>query len=334
MGYKFAFCILSIPFLTAANWVQSNQPPVILRPYIKNGSFNPGDFEWMKGAFPDSSLRDRKQFALVKTWSSKCLIASAAEERSLLLRFGWHTNLDGVTAGPAICSQVGLYSLISKVKTYNEFRIALSRVRPIYDAFLLGVHAASFVNNPSNNVEEQVERRALSEQMVRGATMWGSDDFANAPPLSTKEKEILDIRLNMEIIELDRDNTNWLEKVVVHSGWPRISRIGTHASQSAWLLAQHADSKPTFQLQILRYMEPLVKSHEVLGKNYAFLYDRVMLKLIGFQKYGTQLSCVSGAYKPRPLEDEKNVDAFRLRVGMNGMFDHLNEVQREYGKCS
>jgi hypothetical protein len=35
-------------------------------------------------------------------------------------------------------------------------------------------------------------------------------------------------------------------------------------------------------------MEPLVAQGEVTKQNYAYLYDRIMLKLAGKQRYATQ----------------------------------------------
>ncbi len=41
-------------------------------------------------------------------------------------------------------------------------------------------------------------------------------------------------------------------------------------------------------------MEPLILSGEVSKGDYAYLYDRVMLKISGKQRYGTQAMCLDG----------------------------------------
>jgi beta-glucosidase len=46
-------------------------------------------------------------------------------------------------------------------------------------------------------------------------------------------------------------------------------------------LVQHADDDPVFQLKMLRLMEPLAAGGQVSPRNYALLYDRVMLQMVG-----------------------------------------------------
>lgn len=58
-------------------------------------------------------------------------------------------------------------------------------------------------------------------------------------------------------------------------------------------------------------MEPLVAEGEVSKSNYAYLYDRIMLKLVGTQRYATQVMCEDGDYVPRPLEDPERMEEHR-----------------------
>ena len=48
-------------------------------------------------------------------------------------------------------------------------------------------------------------------------------------------------------------------------------------------------------------MEKLVATGDVDPRNFAMLTDRVQLKLVGKQKYGTQWTCKDGKRVPLPL---------------------------------
>src|SRR3546814_4825245 len=87
----------------------------------------------------------------------------------------------------------------------------------------------------------------------------------------------------------------------LEKGWPTISAVGEKASHAAWLLAQHADDDPALQVRALRLMEPLAKAGEASKSNYAYLYDLVMLKLAGKQRYATQFGGCETGQAIRPL---------------------------------
>ena len=136
------------------------------------------------------------------------------------------------------------------------------------------------------------------------------------PHLTPKQQPIFLALLRRELAVRDRANTEWLKAIVAEQGWPTVSQVGEDASARAWLLAQHADHDPVFQLQALKLMEPLIERGEVSAKNYAYLYDRVMLKLVGKQRYATQVYCKDGQRVPQPLENEEQMPEQREAVGL------------------
>ncbi len=77
--------------------------------------------------------------------------------------------------------------------------------------------------------------------------------------------------------KVDRRNTAKLREIVAEHGWPKISVVGQEVSHKAWLLAQHADHAPNFQLSVVDKMINL--GPEVEKKDLAFLIDRVLVNL-------------------------------------------------------
>ncbi len=115
------------------------------------------------------------------------------------------------------------------------------------------------------------------------------------------------------MLAVDTRNTSRLKDIVAKHGWPTISLVGEDGARAAWLLAQHADADPSFQLEVLQLMEPLLAKKEADGKLFAYLFDRTHKP----QRYGTQGSCSgSGVWSPREIEDAPNVDKRRATVGM------------------
>src|SRR5262249_16508425 len=89
-----------------------------------------------------------------------------------------------------------------------------------------------------------------------------------------------------------------------------------------WLLVQHADQDPVLQFRTLKLMEPVIAKGEASAKMYGYLYDRVMLKLAGKQRFGTQMHCEGGKMAPLPLEDPAKLDPFRKEADRVPMADY------------
>src|SRR3546814_20659268 len=116
---------------------------------------------------------------------------------------------------------------------------------------------------------------------------WGVDE--SDPPLPARLKPLFDYLGWTMVAGEDRKNREKLRGYMAEKGWPTISAVGEKASHAAWLLAQHADDDPALQVRALRLMEPLATAGEASKSNYAYLYDRVMLKMAGKQSDETPL---------------------------------------------
>jgi hypothetical protein len=134
------------------------------------------------------------------------------------------------------------------------------------------------------------------------------------------------------IRDIDHRNTAWLKGIVSKDGWPTISKVGKLAANNAWLLAQHADDDPVFQLRVLRLMAPLADQGEVGRQNYALLYDRVMLPLTGKQRYGTQFTCDVKGWHPLAVENEAELDNLRKEAGLDPISTYSKQLIAQYGE--
>jgi len=112
--------------------------------------------------------------------------------------------------------------------------------------------------------------------------------------------------------------------------WIDIKRFGKKVSAHAWIIVQHADDDPEFQAEVLRKMEPYLKSEGIKPSNYAFLWDRVAVNMGRKQRYGTQPTweCENGKLTLEPLEDPENVNARRKQMDMDTVEEGLKKMAR------
>jgi len=137
-------------------------------------------------------------------------------------------------------------------------------------------------------------------------------------------------KLTAKVKVIDEANTKWLTGVVEKHGWPTNSLVDKDGANAAWLLVQHADHEPKFQRRCLDLMAKLPRD-EVSQSNLAYLTDRVLLAEGKKQLYGTQFTLIDGSWKPRPLEDEANVDNRRAQAGLPPLAEYRKLIEREYG---
>ncbi|MEP2234190.1 MAG: DUF6624 domain-containing protein [Alteripontixanthobacter sp.] len=280
----------------------------------------------MRGAFPDASEEEQADYEAIKAWLDQCHDRDREEMKARLAAMG--------IADPAL--EVGAYAartcgpLVPSIDhtsfdNYADLEAHLASTRPIFDAMLATADLSGRIGGPaSDELGELLKHRIIREQIYRFAYSWLSrgEKAARIPDMTLTQRIVFAALLRHELTQVDAANTAWLKDIVEESGWPTISAVGKKASSSAWLLVQHADHDPAFQLEILRMLEPLAEQGEVSRRNYAYLYDRVTLKLEGKQRYATQMWCVDGMMEPRPLEDPARIDELRTYADLEPLSEY------------
>lgn len=125
--------------------------------------------------------------------------------------------------------------------------------------------------------------------------------------------------------ETDSLNLLFIKRVITQQGFPGISQVGQPASDAAFLLVQHADKDIAFQKMVLEQMEKLLVTKDVTTSNYAYLYDRIMVKEHGKQYYGTQFRNISKG-ELYPIDDKEHVDERRRKLGLSTLAEYLKST--------
>lgn len=324
-----------IPVLVAA----APPPPVGVASYIHNGRFEPGDYGWLRGEFDGATPDEVAAFQAMIDWRKHCRTSDMAETRAELAGVGVNAgaSLDHIPYRSLVCSQVSTQPEPVNLHDWAGFARDVAVVQPIAQGFSAAVSMGEkAAQSDRTALRDELDGRSTGEQMLRAGMSWALDpssDDAPAIDLTPQQRGILVSELSIALETRDHANTAWLKGIVAARGWPKRSQVGESAAKTAWLLVQHADADPAFQVRVLHLMEPLVPAGEVDQRGYAYLYDRVMVKVVGKQRYGTQLTCQNGQLVPLPMESALKVDSVRHAVGMPTLVEYEAQVLKEDGPC-
>jgi hypothetical protein len=309
-----------------------------LKPYVVDGELKTDDFGWMRGTFDGASEREMADTEAIKVWLRNCLENAKSSAIAEIAKMGVDNPiLEGVPIGPALCGSVATYNFMGhQTKDWAEFSDREPRGRLYFSLYEQGAKTARqhSAYEPKWGSEEAWDllSSTMMEQVYRDGHGWSSKD--GYPKIDPAIEPYFHAHMGNALQKQDRKNTEMLRAIVERKGWPSIPAVGERASSNAWLLVQHADHDPAFQLKALRLMEPLVAKGEVSKRDYAYLYDRVMLKLTGKQRFGTQFGgCDGTGYKLRPLEEEAKLDELRLSHDLDPIGEYKDSMLKNFGPC-
>jgi len=115
---------------------------------------------------------------------------------------------------------------------------------------------------------------------------------------------------------IDSCNLAQVEKLITNYGWMGTSTIGTKANYTLFLVIQHAELAT--QEKYYPMMEQSVTEGESRPVDLAMLQDRILMRQGKKQLYGSQVvfNKITGDQEFYPIEDERNVNVRRAKVGM------------------
>jgi hypothetical protein len=132
------------------------------------------------------------------------------------------------------------------------------------------------------------------------------------------EKKKLSEGYNHEMENLHMNNAELLNEIIDKIGFPTIEKVGIEASESAWLIIQHAISKPDFMKKCLNLLENIIVENQAFEINLAHLTDRIAVLEGQPQLYGTQFDWdKNGELSPNTFDDLLKVNDRRLKIGLN-----------------
>lgn len=116
---------------------------------------------------------------------------------------------------------------------------------------------------------------------------------------------------------LHERNADRLTAILAEVGWPGADLVGGDASEAAWLVVQHAISRPKLMRTALSLLRKIGPEDSAAGWQLAMLEDRILVFEGRKQHFGTQFDWdEAGAMSPLPIEDPGTVDTRRAEMGL------------------
>ncbi len=128
---------------------------------------------------------------------------------------------------------------------------------------------------------------------------------------------------------VDLRNTKKVKQIFNQWGWPSKEKFDDATENAFWLLVQHAYYDLPLQRKVLNTLKKVKHKNALESKYYAYLYDRVQIRLNRLQRFGTQGKCIGPKnWQVFPLEDKKNIN--QIRAGMFlGSFNDYHRVMND-----
>lgn len=124
-----------------------------------------------------------------------------------------------------------------------------------------------------------------------------------------------------------RTHKKRMEEIFTEYGYPGYDLVGQDGSNHFWLMVQHSDFDPDFQLRVLEKLQIEVDNKNADGSTFGLLTDRVKLNKGEMQIYGTQVDYNDfGQAYPKSLADSINVNRRRADIGLESIEEYLNRM--------
>lgn len=132
-----------------------------------------------------------------------------------------------------------------------------------------------------------------------------------------------------EMEALHNRNAAALDVIINEIGYPTLDKVGEEGSEAAWLVIQHAISRPAFMKKCAQLLEHAVGRKEASAVSLAYLTDRIATFEGKPQLYGTQFDWDEhGQLSPKPCDNLVKVDQRRKSIGLNTL-EQQTEVMRK-----
>jgi len=128
---------------------------------------------------------------------------------------------------------------------------------------------------------------------------------------------------------IDSSNLVMVEALIAKHGWPGKDFVGNKGNNAVFLVIQHADL--AVQEKYLPVLQKSVDEGESRPADLALLQDRVLMRQGKRQIYGSQVVFdKEGKQVFYPIEDEKNVNLRRAKMGLQPIEDYAKFFGIDY----
>ncbi|WP_139222264.1 DUF6624 domain-containing protein [Pedobacter suwonensis] len=173
----------------------------------------------------------------------------------------------------------------------------------------------TFLNGIKRDIADRIREIGAADQSIR----FKLDSVRKVDGLnSTAEKKLILVMKKQDSI-----NFRAFETIIKQYGWLGPTEVGYKNNQYLFLILQHADLDA--QKKYLPLFKRGLKDGKVLPKDFAYLEDRINMRVGKMQQYGSQtlIDKLSKKYILYPIADIDNVDERRAKVGLESLKSYM-----------
>lgn len=129
---------------------------------------------------------------------------------------------------------------------------------------------------------------------------------------------------------IDSVNQIKVERFINTYGWRGQDELGSQGNSTLFIVIQHSDS--TVQNRYIPVLREAVMQKKARAEDLALMEDRLSMSKFGYQIYGSQIAQdpTTKKFIIQPINDEKNVNKRRARVGLQPLEEYVKLWGLEY----
>lgn len=184
--------------------------------------------------------------------------------------------------------------------------------------------SGSLIGQNNADLSSMIDSLKIEDQLIR-------NEITRARNMVDVDTATLsNLYAKMRIV--DSLNQIVLKDLFQKNGYLGIDIVGVESSHNFWLLIQHCDTDPDFQLEVLRAMKVEAEKGNANWRDYAYLLDRVLVNQGKAQMYGTQmkLNADSTSFEPELLMEPERVNIRRFDIGLGKIEWYIETMNERY----
>lgn len=317
------FLVGFLPLVMAGTAPAASPPPASEEAaYVEICSGLPDS--WLLDAFDKSSAAQRRWSERLEWVDGEKLRQTAAVVKSLEdLGAPAPSRLEPDCFGSEPCRAVQLIESLRPLFSRLQFQKAVLSLAPLCQALeAYDVVITQQLSNPQLDPRDRIALLMLRGQALRSMSFMKRSALPDDP----KIERLAEIIVELATIDADLKGAAFIEGALGAETPARLIGDPADLKHGAFLLVQHADQNPRLQFLVLKSLEREDLQRLGLARQYAYLYDRVHLRLYGDQRFGTQLRCVKGEAVLEGATAGPELNAARAQYGLEPFDDYLRIV--------
>lgn len=303
--------------------VMAANPAVAVPSHAEEPDLRLAAFGWLRGRYLGPGPERTEWERLVRSAESLRRLRTA-EAQQVVRKKGFNLVYRGDGCfGDELCERVmRAEGVAPRFDTWGAFEGALKEAMPLVRGYLAAVRQGENQMKllaGSTATDKELKARFAKDQMLRASL--SNNDLALTPA----GQAVFRLVIGLHLSRTDRDNAEWLRRLLATSGWPTSPEVTPEGADAAWFLLVHARHDPGFRLDAVDVLQEAAQLGKMSRAGVATKIDHILSETTGLQRYGTKGNCVAGRFVLVPSEQPIAMPRIRHEAGLPTL-DEQSEI--------